>query len=470
MSAHYHEISELLDSPGELGGWPDLKPLEAVFSGAKPFPFEAMGAILGGAAQSIAADVQAPDALAGGSVLAAASLASSPLANVYLPHGQRSPLSLYVITGAASGDRKSATDAVACYAIDEHRKQQARQHAEAMKKWESENDGRKAVDRARPPSPKVLTTGNATTEGIAKTLKSQSVIGLFSAEGGEMLGGHSLRDDKRVAGLSFLLKAWSGEALDSLRGGDGLSVLLGRRIAIHVLVQPVLLAQLLADPLANGQGFLARCLIAMPNTLAGSRLFRQVNPMDNEKVVQFNNRLRDLLSQTPRTWGTGDGFELRPDDLHMAPDAHAAWIECHDQFEKAQALGGELADARPFASKAVEQAARIAGVIAIVEGHSRIEYAQMRGGIQLAEFYLNEHLRLTCSGKAEKASVQLRALYAWMRDTGPIVLQTTVLQKSPRSIRSLKAERIKALLAELEERGYIRSQGLGTWEVRDVQG
>ena len=469
-AAEYEDVAALLDSDEVATDWSPLVPLVQTESQAGAFPFRALGPTLGEAAQAIAQDVQAPDALAGGSVLAAASLAVSPLSNVYMPHGQRAPLSLFIITGAASGDRKSATDAVACYAIDERRKQQARNHIKATQKWERENAERPKAERIAPPTAQVLTTSNATVEGLTKQLKNQSSVGVFSAEGGEMLGGHSMRDERRMSGLSFYLKAWGAESLDSLRGGDGLTVLLGRRVALHVLVQPVILAQLLADPMAQGQGLLARCLIAQPDTLAGSRLFRDCNPLENPAVVRFNNRIRELLEQEPRVWEEGDGFELRPTDLHMTPSARAAWIKFFDQVEQAQRPGGELVDARPFASKAAEHAARIAGVIAVVEGRSNIGDVEMMGGIEAAGFYLREHLRLTGAGRCDQRNAQLRMLFDWMAEVGPFVITANVLQRSPRQIRKLKAEGIKDLLRELAERGYIREAGTpGAWEVRDVQ-
>lgn len=450
--------------------WP---PLQAIGPVATPrpeaFPFAALGAILGAAAASIAADVQAPDALAGGSVLAAASLAVQPLANVILPHGQRAPLSLFVITGAGSGDRKSATDAVACQQIDEVRKQQARDHVVAMQQWESENQSRKKSDPAPPaPAPQVLTTSNATIEGICKLLKFQSSIGVFSAEGGEMLGGHSLRDERRMSGLSFFLKAWGAEALDSLRGGEGLTVLLGRRMALHVLVQPVLLSQLLADPLAQGQGLLARCLIAQPETLAGTRLFKHCNPHDSPAVQHYNARMRELLAQRPTLWGEGDGYELKPNDLYLSPEAQAMWIAFYDQVEQAQSPDGDLCEARAFSSKAAEHAARMAGVIAIVEESPRIEPQHMQGGIELASFYLSEHLRLTGAGREQQHNKMLTTLLEWLQERGALVTKAELLQKSPRMVRALKAAGIAALMAELAERGYVRGIDANTWEVRRV--
>jgi putative DNA primase/helicase len=459
-------------APLVASGWPALDALkEATTPAPEPFPFEALGPILGSAARAIAEDVQAPDSLAGGSVLAAASLAVQPLANAMLPHGQRSPLSVFVITGAGSGDRKSAVDAVACKEVEEVRKDQARAHAKEMQKYEAEMGERKPKDPTpTKPAPQSITTANATIEGICKLLKFQSSLGIFSAEGGEMLGGHSLRDDKRSSGLAFYLKGWSGESLDSLRGGDGLTVLLGRRMAMHVLVQPVLLRELLCDPLAQGQGLLARCLIAEPQTLAGTRMYKHSNPHDNPDVIAYNERISTLLTTTPACWETGDGYELKPRDLYMGDDARALWIAFYNVIEGQQANGSELDGARPFASKAAEHAARIAGIITMVENPqaTHITSEAMDGAIQLTAFYLNEHLRLTGAGRQEREEGALRSLLEWMQGRGTTVAKKDVLQRTPRAIRDLKAAGINAMLSDLVARGYIREAG-DVWEMRSVQ-
>ena len=451
--------------------WPALDALrEATAPTPDAFPFHALGPILGNAARAIAEDVQAPDSLAGGSVLAAASLAVQPLANAMLPHGQRCPLSVFVITGAGSGDRKSAVDAVACKEVEEVRENQACAHAEEMQKYEAEMGERKPKDPTpTKPAPQSITTANATIEGICKLLKYQSSLGVFSAEGGEMLGGHSLRDDKRSSGLAFYLKGWSGESLDSLRGGEGLTVLLRRRIAMHVLVQPVLLRELLCDPLAQGQGLLARCLIAEPQTLAGTRLYRHVNPHENPDVIAYNERIRTLLGTKPECWQKGDGYALKPRDLYMGDEARALWIAFYDEIERQQANGSELDGARPFASKAAEHAARIAGIITMVENPqaTHINSEAMDGAIQLTAFYLNEHLRLTGAGRQEREEGALRSLLEWMQGRGTTVAKKDVLQATPRAIRSLKAAGINAMLSDLVQRGYIREAG-DIWEIRHV--
>jgi hypothetical protein len=440
--------------------WPKLEALpQATVGAAPPYPFAALGPILGPAAMAIHRDVQAPDAAAAGSVLAAASLAAQPHADVVMPHGQRAPLSLFIATGVASGERKTAADQIVQREAEEVRREQARRYLEERATAPESKDSPKPTARS-------LTVGKATVEGLQMILRGQPHVGLFSSEGGELLGGHSLREERRSAGLAWLLKAWGGETLDALTRGDGLSILLGRRVALHVMVQPVLLRLLLGDPLAQGQGLLARMLIAQPESLAGTRLFKDVNPGESAEVRVLHQHLRSLLRRKPTLFDGGDGCELKPRPLVMSASAKALWIEYHDEIERAQAHGGELEHARAFASKAAEHAARIAGVVQTIDAPDAVELGReaMDSGMEAATFYVNEHVRLTGAGAAERRITLLRGLVEWMVGSGPVVPHRDVLQRSPRTVRDLKAEGIGALLDELVRRHYVVRVG-DCWEV-----
>lgn len=476
------ELVDDVSSAGALSAraqdtdWPVLEPLvEPKATAPAAFPFDALGRVLGAAAAAIARDVQAPDSLAGGSVLAAAALAVQPHANVLLPHGQRSPLSLFVLTGAASGDRKSAVDAVACRAVDEVRKQQAREHAQAQANYAIDAaERRQGAAVPAPPLPKSLIVSNATVEGLHRLLLAQSSIGVFTAEGGEFLGGHSMREERRAAGYAFYLKGWSGEALDAVRGGTGTSVLLGRRMSMHIMVQPLPLRMLLSDPLAQNQGLHARCLIAQPESLAGSRMYKKVDPNDDPAVLLYQGCLRQLLETPPATFEQGDGNELQPRDLPLDDAATDLWVYFYDEIEREQAADGELEGAKPFASKAAEHAARLAAIITLVQHPEAQEVGSeaMYGGITLARFYLSEHVRLTHAGRRERVEKPLWDLLLWLQERSKKTRRVShddVLQKTPMSIRGLKAEGIKPLLEQLQGRGYIRRSGEG-WEVRQFAG
>ena len=144
------------------------------------------------------------------------------------------------------------------------------------------------------------------------------------------------------------------------------------------------------------------------------------------------------------------------------------WIAFHDVVEIQQGRGKELEAARPWASKAAEHAARLAGVLTIMENPhaTQINDTAMENGIVLAGFYLSEHLRLTGTGRAERATNHLRVLWDWLQSLGtPFVEKKTVTQKCPYKVRSLKAAGINPLLTELERRGYIQAVGKH-WRIR----
>lgn len=276
-----------------------------------------------------------------------------------------------------------------------------------------------------------------------------------------------------MATMAFFLKGWGGESVDTLRAGDGLTSLIGRRIAMHVMVQPVLLRQLLDDPLAAGQGFLARCLIAEPRSLAGSRFYREANLEDapGAEITAYHDRLQHLLNVRPTIWPGGDGYELKPRDLPLNAEAKAIWPGLHNAFECEQAVGKELEAARAFAAKAMEHLARIAGVLTMFnnpDAHS-IALTELQGAAHLVRFYVNEHLRLTGSGRSYRKTQAIHTLLNWLQSQAAahcsVVDKNSVLQRSPREVRNLKAEGINPLLEELQRRGYIREAGKA-WEVR----
>ena len=109
-------------------------PLVPPMPAAQPYPAGALGPILSSAANSIAAKCQCAPALAAQSVLAVASLAAQRLADVQLPYGQTRPLSLFFVTIAASGDRKSTVDNEALIPVRKHEKTISRTHTGATMK------------------------------------------------------------------------------------------------------------------------------------------------------------------------------------------------------------------------------------------------------------------------------------------------------------------------------------------------
>ena len=122
---------------------------EAAEAARKPadYPVDALGPILGPAADAIARKVQCPPALAGLDILAAMALAAQCVANIRMPWGAEIPLSIYALMVGYTGERKSGVDAEVMKPIEARQKElnkECAKRAEAQKRkhtvWKFEHD------------------------------------------------------------------------------------------------------------------------------------------------------------------------------------------------------------------------------------------------------------------------------------------------------------------------------------------
>lgn len=263
--------------PADAGGL--FIPLVRDDGEAAPFPVDALGP-LRNAAEAIADVVQAPLALCAQSALAVASLAVQGLADVEAPGGGRAPVSLFLLTIAPSGERKSAADRRAMEGVDRFERSLAMGYPDELKRFADAKaifEARKkailkaaekgdedaageleALREPRPPLSPTITTSAPTIEGVTRNLGVlRPSLGVFSDEGAAFLGGHAMKAENRMAAAGELSSLWDGRTVTRWRAGDGVSVYRGRRLACHLMVQPIVAASLLGDALAVGRGSLA---------------------------------------------------------------------------------------------------------------------------------------------------------------------------------------------------------------------
>lgn len=115
------------------------RPLVREIAEPEPYPVEALGS-LRPAIMAIHEHTRAPVAICGQSVLGAVSLAGQAHADVRLPTGQRRPLSQFLLTIAASGDRKSAVDRLALGPVYEREDQLRVENAAALVAYQNATD------------------------------------------------------------------------------------------------------------------------------------------------------------------------------------------------------------------------------------------------------------------------------------------------------------------------------------------
>lgn len=467
------------------------QPLLREIPAGEAYPVHALGP-LQAAVEAVQGMTLAPIAIPAASALAVASLAVQGFVDVETLGGPR-PASLYALTIAQSGERKSSCDAPLMSSLRAFEKEEAKARREEMASWETayalwkgerdrilaeakkgKGEKRTAAEAdlnalgkepSAPPSPDRTVT-EPTFEGLTKKFaEGIPTLGIFSDEGGQFLGGFAMASENRQKTLAALNDLWQGNPIRRTRQGEGSFTLYGRRLAVHLMVQPGVARAFMADPMAADTGFLPRFLICEPPSTIGTRLQSAVR-QDGFALPSFGARLRAILDRPlpmdPET------RELGPRILPLSREARTLLAGFSDAVEAAQAPGGEFAHVTGYASKAAEQACRIAGVLTAWADLDAPEVAgeTMAHGITLAGYYLGEAARLSDAAIVSAEVEKAEALRKWLLANWPHndVLPGDVLQRAPiRALRESPAAR--SAITMLAKHGWLIALPEGT-EVR----
>lgn len=456
------------------------QPLVREIPPGEPYPVEALGT-LQPAVEAVQGMTLAPVAIPAASALAMASLAVQGFVDVETLAGPR-PVSLYMLTVAQSGERKSSCDAPLMAALRDYEREQAKMQVNDVAVWQNDHalwkgererilqEAKKSKGEKRtaaqadltalgkePSAPPTTdrTVTEPTFEGLTrKFAEGMPTLGIFSDEGGQFLGGFALSSDNRQKTLAGLNDLWQGNPIRRTRQGDGSFTLHDRRMAIHLMVQPGVARAFMADPMTADTGFLPRFLICEPPSTIGTRLQSGVR-YDEAALSGFSARLKAIL-ETPLPMDP-ETRELQPRLLPVASNARDLLAEFSDEVEKAQLPGGEYSHVTGYASKAAEQAARIAGVLTIWKDPNAKEVTKevMEQAITLARFYLKEASRLSGAANLSGEIGRAEALRKWLREkwTKPEVTVRDVLQRGPGSLR--ESPKAQAALDILEKHGWL---------------
>jgi putative DNA primase/helicase len=334
--------------------------------------------------------------LVASSALAALSLACQAHIDVKRAEKLQGPVGLFMLTIADSGERKSTCDGFFTSPIRQYQEEQAealqpaiKEYHAAIAAWEAERDGllsavKDAVRKIRPTEklradlaqlqqekpepprvPKLL-LGDETPESLAWRLaKEWASAGVLSSEAGVVLGSHGMGTDSVMRNLALLNVLWDGGTHSVGRRTSDSFTVRGARLTIALQIQEATLRSFLdkSGALARGTGFLARFLVAWPESSQGYRPFTEA-PANWPHLAAFHRRITEILNQAVPI---DDDGALAPALQSMAPEAKAAWVEYHDAIESKLATGGELYDVRDVASKSPDNAARLAALFQMFE-------------------------------------------------------------------------------------------------------
>ncbi len=456
----------------------DPQPLFRPLPPAKEFPVEALGS-LAPAVLAIHEKVQAPLAICAQSILATATLAVQGDRDVLLPTGAR-PLANYFVTVAASGERKSTADREATRPVEDREKELSADKKEQQEAyeievavWEKQRSlelGNKKIGMAGkkeallalgpkplPPLVPLLIFPEPSFEGLCRLFsEGYPSLGLFSSEGGQFLGGYGMTAEHRLRTAAGLSNLWDGQPIRRVRAGDGSSILPGRRLALHLMVQPGVSQNLLSDAGLADQGLLSRMLVAAPETLAGTRLWRKSSPESERALSDYRRDIKAILDR-PLPFGDRQN-ELCPLAIPLDAEATKVWTRFADYVEKRLGVGGELEPISGFANKLAEHAGRLAAVVALAENLDKPEIAaaDLKRGIKLAELYASEALRLFSSGQSDPQLVLADSVLKWLQNDWkhrPLISVQDLYTYGPNRVRN-KAK-AKSIVGVLEGHDWL---------------
>ncbi|WP_051304605.1 DUF3987 domain-containing protein [Chitinilyticum litopenaei] len=394
-----------------------------------PWPDDCLPDGMREAAQAIADHAQAPVALAGMAVLAAVAHVAMRLADASHPKTGAMPCSVFVLTLAASGERKSECYRLATRPITTAEVEARNAHKLAMQQAEQEAFAAKPKDRAAlltdlPPDPRTIFT-DTTVQAVevAFIRGSAPALSLSTDEGGSLLGGHSLKSDTRAASLGSLTRLFDGKGCERDRVGEGMGGFRFRvRFGLFLSVQPVVVREALGDPILRGQGFLPRFLLAAPASLAGNRLLTAADLSrradQDGRIGRYWETLAGMVAK-PLNLDANGGLALEAVTLDSA--ATTEWLDFYNRTESELGKSGDLDCIAAFANRAGELAARIAAVFAIWEQHYKglalpvVNGDVMRCAVSLVEYSLQEWLAHQKAGTLTQAERDAQSLLHWLQ-------------------------------------------------------
>ena len=236
-----------------------------------------------------------------------------------------------------------------------------------------------------------------TFEGMVKLFdEGQPSMGIFSSEGGRFVFGYGMNEDNKIKTMAGICNIWDGRYISTVRVGSGAKKLYGRRLSLHLMMQPKVASKLLTDASLLDQGFLGRCLLSYPPSLIGQRKYIKENIFQTNSYQLYRHNLTELLKIPPK-FQKNDINALNPRILTLTAEAYEYFIDFYEEIEGESSSGGRYIAITSFASKALEHTLRIASCLTLYYDNraKNISAYWILNAIALMRYYLNEALRLT---------------------------------------------------------------------------
>lgn len=459
---------------------------------ANQFPCYAIPEKIRNAILEVWQATQAPLPLVVTSALSALSVACQHLFDASRPNGMTSPCSLFFITIADSGERKTSSDNFFTRPIRDFEKNHLKENSKlqseyltSLKIWRAKEAGFKRkiqrlasnnenCDEAEqqlrqhnenlPKKPLMMRMlfDDVSPTAIISSLHDQwPSAGILSDEAGKLF------NSKTFDNIGLYNKLWDGApvSLDRHRTTDSYTVTDGR-LTVSLMTQQQTFRDFLAKQgsLARDNGFLARCLIGWPVSTQGSRHIQAdavVHQNRHTPALDEFQRIIDLLLN--QAWQRHQSGQPRK-AVTMSSEAARAWNHHYNRIEASLGYAGCYADVRDGASKMAENISRLACLFQAFESCEsgdgwQIDVGMVDAANEICTWYMNHFKNIfgindALSDDTQNANELLQWLEElWSRNGNNGIQKNYVMQYGPNKTR--KKDRLEAALGVLIKRGVI---------------
>lgn len=256
--------------------------------------------------------------------------------------------------------------------------------------------------------------GRLTLAGLWLLLDDHSPsVGIFSNEGGSILGGYSMKSENIDSFSSGLSSLWDGSVWGIVQANTGAKFLYDKRVSMHLMIQRHLRKDILGSDRLWDQGLLSRILFVEPVSTIGTRLpYEAINIFDQDSYKRYAKRITEILDSGIKIdLENGGGLITRK--LSLTPEAKVLWVEFHDAVEKELRPNGQYHVILNFANKLAEIALRIAGLFEFIEDKEAMNISRicMSQAIDVSIFYMNHLLKLI---EIDRDQAKRNSLVKWL--------------------------------------------------------
>tara|TARA_Y100001973_G_C5209118_1_gene343997 strand:- start:1295 stop:2770 length:1476 start_codon:yes stop_codon:yes gene_type:complete len=420
--------------------------------------------------------VQAPIPMTILTAIHAASAGFQHRVKVELHHGKVVPIGTYGINVANSGERKTAVDNVLTKSLREKDKQERKLNSKRQERYELEVEAfktkrrmvKKEITKSKNFDPGELVDELSKLEELkpekpklAKIVYEDTTVeallmGMSSAHNSAYLGsseGGTVFQSGIMSATPVLNAIYSGDSQTVDRKTAESIYLDDARLTIHVMTQPSTLNTLRSKQKVDmkGNGFLARCLVCVSQSLCGYRFsYHAVNGDEDNYVDEFNSKIAYSLSQC----NSGQDTILR-----LSESARVAIAQISDNIERQQQPGGRYENDTDHASKLIENVHRVAAILHCLNSDvsGQIELEEVLQAVEIVSFFSDHYMSLF--SESYLLAARAEQLYEWINNNyifqGVRYLRCNwVMKRGPDCIR--KGKPLYQALEFLEEQQRLK--------------